>query len=155
MRKRAYLLGREMVWSQVAVQYRESFNKARAARVSGYAATTAPLLERELEESLPPIKLDHLRAMTDSTGLIQHARFSLPHFPEGYCTDDNARALEFAVSLTNGQNHRGLYPTENQNSNLVGAYASFVNAAFNPELGKFRNFMSYDRRWLDEQGSDD
>lgn len=162
MRKRAYQLGREMIWSEVAARYMESFDKARRSRSTALPHPISDAQAIETGWAMPPIRLDHLRRMTDSTGLIQHARFTLPHYPEGYCTDDNARALALVVTLQSIE--RRALSVESQAADstlsarcltLTSTYASFLNAAFNPETGQFRNFMSYDRRWLDECGSDD
>ena len=101
MRKRAYLFGRAMIWSQMARLYMESFDQARAERrnftPAGFAVK--PLDERLGE--LPPLKLDHLRHMTDYTGMLQHALFTVPNYREGYSIDDNARALMSRHSSTN------------------------------------------------------
>src|SRR5712671_5792498 len=99
MRKNAYKLGREMVWSNVARIYMGSFESARlegAVRSRKFFATKT--LDQQPRE-LPAMKLDHLARMTDSTGLFQHALFTVPNFSEGYCTDDNARAFILAVLL--------------------------------------------------------
>ncbi len=99
MRKRAYLFGREMIWSQVAQRYMESFERARAERrnftSTGFAVK--PLDQRPGE--LPPLKLDHLHYMTDDTGILQHAGFTVPNYREGYTIDDNARALIVSTLL--------------------------------------------------------
>ena len=148
MRKRAYLLGREMVWSHVAGLYLRSFQEARRSR----ARVPKPLAVRTLEEqplALPQMKLDHLLRMTDATGILQHACYSVPNYGEGYCTDDNARALVLTVLLEDlGRDSRELY-------RAASTYAAFLNYAFDPKSGRFRNFMSFDRRWLEEEGSDD
>lgn len=93
MRKRAYLFGREMIWPQVARRYLESFERARAERrhfiPPGF---TVKALDKRPDE-LPPLKLEHMRHMTDETGILQHALFTVPNYREGYTTDDNARAL--------------------------------------------------------------
>ena len=99
IRKNAYKMGREMVWSNVAQMYMRTFECSRlegAARTRKFlAAKTLDLKPREL----PPMRLSHLSRMTDSTGVFQHAVFSVPNFSEGYCTDDNARAFVLAVLL--------------------------------------------------------
>jgi glycosyltransferase involved in cell wall biosynthesis len=149
IRKKAYLLGREMIWSHVALLYMESFQNARR---SPRDTAVKPLAIRTLEErqvELPDWRLDHLLRFTDSTGMLQHGRYSIPSFAEGYCTDDNARALLLTVLLE----EMGLDTPEVQRA--ATTYAAFINAAFNPEKGRFRNFMSFDRRWLEEVGSED
>ena len=147
MRKRAYLFGRDMIWPEVAQRYMESFEKARRRRRHGAPAGFAvkPLDKRPLE--LPPLKLDHLRRMTDSTGMLQHALFTVPNYHEGYCIDDNARALIVSVYLEE-LGHTGAFE-------LASRYMAFIAYAFNPQTGRFRNFMNYQRHWLEESGSDD
>jgi hypothetical protein len=95
------------------------------------------------------IVLDHLMRLTDATGLFEHASHTIPDFAEGYCTDDNARALLLTVRLE----ELGLDSPEV--SRLASTYAAFVNAAFVPGRRRFRNDLNFDRRWRDEIGSDD
>ena len=149
MRKRAYLMGRDITWSRVAGHYLESFQRARHAR-SERARTRnpSPTLEQD-RLALPALCLDHLKRLSDRTGILQHATFSLPNFHHGYCTDDNARALLLTVLLE----ETGDDTLEVQS--LASAYAAFVNYAFDPDKAVFRNFMSFDRRWLEKAGSDD
>src|SRR5437870_4629337 len=93
MRKRAWQLGREMIWPVVAGRYMESFQRARVRlTVPPRKAFAVRTLENRPYE-LPPLKLDHLFRMTDNTGIFQHAIFNVPNYREGYCTDDNARAF--------------------------------------------------------------
>jgi glycosyltransferase involved in cell wall biosynthesis len=147
MRKRAYVFGREMIWPQVASRYMESFERARAERRHFAHADFAvkPLDKRPGE--LPPLKLDHLRHMTDETGIMQHAIFTIPNYREGYTIDDNARALMVSALLEALGNEEAL--------DLASRYLAFIWYAFNPETGRFRNFMDYQRHWLEVGGSDD
>jgi hypothetical protein len=98
----------------------------------------------------PDLNLSHLRTLTDSTGLLQHAHYSIPRYGEGYCVDDNARAL-LLMTLLEPQARAGLPILDG----LADRYLAFVNHAFNPDLGRFRNFMDYTRAWLEPQGSED
>ncbi|MBN1535789.1 MAG: glycosyltransferase family 4 protein [Anaerolineales bacterium] len=147
MRKRAYLYGRDMVWQQVARRYMGSFERARSERhqfvEAGYAVK--PLDKREGE--LPPLKLTHLHHMTDETGILQHAIFTIPNYREGYTTDDNARALIVSALLEELGNKEA--------TDLATRYLAFIWYAFNMETRRFRNFMDYQRNWLEESGSDD
>ncbi len=147
MRKRAYLFGREMIWPQVARRYMESFARARAEKRNFAPSVFAvkPLDKRPAE--LPPLKLDHLRRMTDDTGMLQHALFTLPNYREGYTVDDNARALMVSV-LADELGY-------SEASEIVSRYLAFICYAFNPETRRFRNFMDYQRNWLEASGSDD
>ena len=149
MRKRAYLMGREMIWGRVAHQFVESFQAARRSRLD---VPIKPLAVRTLAEQpldLPGWRLDHLARMSDSAGMIQHATFTIPNLAEGYCTDDNARALLLTVLLEQ------LDQDSPQTARLATTYAAFLNYAFDAARGRFRNFMGFDRRWLEEVGSDD
>jgi glycosyltransferase involved in cell wall biosynthesis len=149
MRKNAYLLGRDMVWSRVAQLYVKSFEQARQDH-SFVGRKSSPI--KTLDEQpgqLPELKLDHLFRMSDSTGIFQHASFTVPNFAEGYCTDDNARALVLALML------QKLGQGSPQLGTQAATYAAFLNHAFDRQCGRFRNFMSFDRHWLEDVGSED
>ncbi len=149
MRKKAYILGREMVWSNIAHLYALSFKKARQVRLDKPARSLIVKTLADQRSELPAFRLDQVKRLTDSTGIFQHARFTIPKFAEGYCTDDNARALILTVLLEEaGPSNKELY-------NLAASYAAFINHAFNFEKKQFRNFMGFDRRWLEEVGSGD
>ncbi len=149
MRKHAYKLGREMVWSNTARLYMRSFERARTEGAvwsrKSFAVKTLDQAPREL----PELRLDHLERMTDSTGLFQHAIFSVPNFSEGYCTDDNARAFILAVLLDEMEEEPQKVRT------LATTYAAFLHHAFDPRTKRFHNHLSFDRRWLDDEGSED
>ena len=149
MRKNAYKLGRDMIWSRVAQLYVKSFEQARQDH-SFVGRKSSPI--KTLDEQpgqLPELKLDHLFRMSDSTGIFQHASFTVPNFAEGYCTDDNARALVLALML------QRLGHGSPRLGEVAASYAAFLNHAFDQKLGRFRNFMSFDRRWLEGVGSED
>jgi hypothetical protein len=149
MRKRAYLRARPMVWSQVAQHYLRIFRdvrRERGVRPRVYrmkALDTASL-------DLPYPKLDHMRVLTDDTGILQHARFDIPDRDHGYCTDDNARALIVTLLAQNV-----LADKDNDRGMLAHRYLAFLQQAYNQQNGRFRNFMSYDRRWQEDEGSED
>ena len=147
MRKRAYLFGRGMIWPRVAGLYMDSFERARSEHRHFAQADFAvkPLDQRPRE--LPPLKLEHLNHLTDQTGMLQHAIFSIPNYYEGYTTDDNARALMVSVLLEEAGSEGA--------TGLASRYLAFIWYAFNNETGRFRNFMSYQRQWLEDIGSDD
>jgi hypothetical protein len=149
MRKNAYRLGREMVWSNVAQMYMRSFELSRIEGSEMSRKSLATKMLHQKPRELPELKLNHLSRMTDSTGIFQHAIFSVPNFSEGYCTDDNARAFILGVLLS----ELGVDPE--QVRTLATTYAAFLYHAFDPKTKRFHNHMSFDRRWLDEQGSED
>lgn len=146
MRKRGYLMGREMIWEHVIGIYADSFASSRICRMDMEQPYT---FDKTATYQLPSLRLDHLYRLTDSTGIIQHARYHLPYYEEGYCTDDNARSFILTLMLAeNGMTDRRLLA-------LTDTYAAFLNHAYSPTHQQFRNFMSYDRQWLEEIGSDD
>lgn len=149
MRKNAYKLGREMVWSNAAQQYMRAFELSRLQGASQARKSLATkTLDRKPRE-LPELNLDHLSRMMDSTGVFQHAVFSIPNFSEGYCTDDNARAFVLAVQL-------GELEIEPEAArSLATTSAAFLHHAFDKATGRFHNHLSFDRRWLDDPGSED
>ena len=147
MRKRAYLFGRDMIWPQVAHRYMKTFERARAERRHfAQAEFAVKALDKHAGE-LPSLKLDHLHHLTDDTGILQHAIFTIPNYREGYTTDDNARALMVSVLLEELGNKEA--------AELATRYLAFTWYAFNSETKRFRNFMDYQRNWLEESGSDD
>jgi glycosyltransferase involved in cell wall biosynthesis len=155
MRKRAYLYGRNMIWSKVAQKYMSTFEKARARRIESPEANWAMVSQVEpasgkWSSELPPINLKHVFHLTDSTGILQHAIYDLPNYAEGYCTDDNARALLLSIILDKLDGDRFV-----DTRGLSSRYLAFLWYAFNQKKGRFRNFLSFDRRWLDEIGSED
>lgn len=150
MRKRAYLYGREMIWPVVARKYMDSFERVRQERMRRPrpAFTVKPLLERPVE--LPALKPDHLHRLTDDVGIMQHAVFTVPNYDEGYTTDDNARVLIAAVLLEETED-----AAIDEAHDLASRYLAFLWHAFDGPSGRFRNFLSFDRRWLEQVGSED
>jgi glycosyltransferase involved in cell wall biosynthesis len=151
--RRAWQAGRDMTWARVADRYVAALRLTRQAPVRprrrGEAAAAAGAGADDDARFLPPLNLDHLRRLTDSTGIIQHAIYDVPNLDEGYCTDDNARALTLAVMLEDlGVMNVWL-------DRAVATYAAFLGHAFDRRSGRFRNFLGFDHRWRDERGSDD
>jgi glycosyltransferase involved in cell wall biosynthesis len=147
MRKASYQYGRQMIWKEVARSYAVAFEEARF-RYSEMFAQTQQQADVTEHSILPEVNLNHLRALTDDTGLLQHSVFAFPDRKHGYCTDDNARALIVAV-----MNWR-LFKDDRINP-LMRRYLSFLFHALNEDNGRMRNFMSYERHWLEEAGSED
>ncbi len=96
---------------------------------------------------MPPFSLDHIKRLTDDTGIIQHAKFGIPNLKEGYCLDDNARAL-LMVLMTYRQKKDKIA------LDLAPIYLSYIHYMQNKD-GTFRNFLSFSRDFLDEIGSED
>lgn len=149
LRKRAYQFGRQMIWREVARRYLESFARAHEARVSHPKTIGLARLAEAEQMELPRLNLSHLKRMTDGTGIIQHAIGSVPRYDSGYCTDDNARALLVVLMADKISGVNG------ELRDLSARYLAFLASAVNSGLGRFRNFMTYDRRWVEESGSED
>ncbi len=149
MRKRAYTFCREMVWKEVARKFLQLFKEVKEEREHRPRAVfqASTLQANPLE--VPKPRLDHLRRLTDEVGILQHAKYIVADRDHGYCTDDNARALIAALMA------QDLLSDDSGLDELACTYLAFLLHAFNEANGRFRNFMSYDRRWLEEQGSED
>jgi len=141
MRKRAYLYSRETTWAKTARAYMASFQRARFERSLRPRAARKNDLAIEPAGPMPALNPGHLLTMTDDTGILQHAIFSVPNTREGYTTDDNARALIVTILL----DENGTSAGKNEYVNLSRRYLSFLWLAFHHDTGRFRNFLSYYR----------
>ena len=151
MRKRAYLHSRATTWPKTAQAYMASFQRARFERsLQPRAAPMTDWLDKTTA-NLPELDTSHMLRMTDDTGILQHAIFSVPNSSEGYTTDDNARALIVSTLLDEDAKAEG----NPRHASLSHRYLSFLWLAFHNDTGRFRNFLSYDRKWLEDVGSDD
>jgi glycosyltransferase involved in cell wall biosynthesis len=150
MRKRAYLYARDMVWNRVAQQYMGSFERVYNERLRSPRATFSAQNTEKALDRLPTVKLDHLLRMTDHTGIVEHAIFVVPNYPEGYSTDDNARALIVAILL---EEFGSTAPAGSLD--LASRYLAFLWLAFDPSTKRFRNCLSYERQWQEPEGSED
>jgi glycosyltransferase involved in cell wall biosynthesis len=154
MRKRAYLHSRGTTWPKTARAYMASFQRARFERSLQPRAAQpgdAAVERTDPTHCLPVLNTRHLLTMTDDTGMLQHAIFSVPNTREGYTTDDNARALIVSTLLSDYPGRAG----RRKYVNLSHRYLSFLWFAFRTDTGRFRNFLGYDRKWLEDTGSDD
>jgi glycosyltransferase involved in cell wall biosynthesis len=150
MRKRAYLHSRGTTWQKTAQAYMASFQRARVERMLRPRAALQDIFAPKTTDTLPVINTSHLLSMTDDTGMLQHAIFSLPNCLEGYTTDDNARALVVTTLLSESS-----LPQNHEHAALSHRYLAFLWFAFHEKTGRFRNFLSYDRSWQEEVGSED
>jgi glycosyltransferase involved in cell wall biosynthesis len=147
LRKNAYDAGREIVWAKTGQQYIDIFRSS----IEEFRRTGKLIVKPSKDKNipaLPEISFTHMKRLSDSTGIFQHATYRFPNRNEGYCTDDNVRALMAVImnKYTLGDDSMDLY---------IDSYLTFVLHSFNPELGLFRNFMSFERKWLEESGSED
>ncbi len=149
MRKDAFILGRTMTWSSVARQYMKTFDEACSIYPSKNRQPSVIISLDKFPTLLPLLNLDHLYNLSDSTGIFQHASFTVPNFEHGYCTDDNARAFLYTLLLQ--RTGRCTY----KSNQLAVVYAAFLNHAFDHANKRFRNFMNFNRNWIDQPGSED
>lgn len=148
VRKRAYASSRSMTWKRSAERYLGAFEHARRRHHLSVIPMGGASVPAHQDPGPPQLRTEYLLSMCDDTGLLQHAVHSVPDRHHGYCVDDNARALLLACAL-NAPGEHGLPDV------LTTRLAAFVQHAWNPGTGRFRNFMSFDRRWLEDSGSED
>lgn len=144
----AYRRSRSMTWERTAERYIRMFESVVAQRSQSMMAADGAMGKARAATRTPELRTDHLLAMSDDTGVIQHAVHAVADRAHGYCVDDNARGLLLATALDQG----GETALPDQ---VASRFAAFVQHAFNPDNGRFRNFMSFDRRWLEDVGSED
>jgi len=144
MRKRAYQYTRPMRWQEVAGQYIDLF--AEVCEERNRNPKPVDQLGRNLLGSpndLTEIKLDHLLTMTDDVGMLHHAKNTIPDRHHGYETEDNAKAL---VVVLMAQDHLDSV-AGGKVEPLLTKYLSFLEHAYDPDTGRFRDKMGYDRKW--------
>lgn len=150
LKRRGTAYGRDMLWPSVARSYVRSFERAREdhAQQLQTAFRAQTLADRPL--GLPEVSLKHMILMSDNTGILQHAVFCIPRYEDGYCVDDNARALLLTALIddTGGED-------VNTVRTLLSRYLAFVSHSYDTSTGRFRNFMSYSRLWVGAPGSED
>jgi hypothetical protein len=140
-REKMYACSRETIWSAFAERALRTLGEAMAP---AHRSSAPAVLDRT---SRARVSLDGVRRLTDSCGILQHSLFAIPDRRHGYCVDDNARALLLMQKLP------GMPDAERRT--MAGVYAAFLQHAWNADEGCFRNFMSYERHWLEAKGSED
>lgn len=148
LRTGAYSYSRAMTWQRTAESYLGAFARAAQGHGGKLIVLPAQTMLPSVSVISPRLSVTHLLSMCDDTGLFQHAVHSVPDRSHGYCVDDNARALLLACAL-NAPGEESLSET------LTARFAAFVQHAWNPDNRRFRNFMSFERRWLETCGSED
>ena len=148
MRKRAYAASRSMTWAQTAKNYLAAFETARARIRPENVVPLDSIVTFRKAAALPKVRIGHFLSLCDSSGMLQHAVHSIPDRAHGYCIDDNARALLVSCALPNSGEVQ-------LSETITSRFAAFIQYAWNSDARRFRNFMSYDRRWLEESGSED
>jgi hypothetical protein len=147
---RAAAYGVGMTWPAVGARYAASLSRAMTENTHRRRTSFRARSLASRPAGLPEISLKHVQAMTDDTAMLQHAIFSIPRYEDGYCLDDNARALLLMTLLGDAGTDEPLLVRA-----LASRYLAFVNHAFDRTSGRFRNFLSYSRQWLEPCGSED
>ena len=143
LKSNAYQYGLNLRWPAIGNVYMNVLEEALFAGQKP-SRVVPPIID---VEGMPVLNLSHISLLTDDTGIIQHARFGIPNLKEGYCIDDNARALIMALmAFEQDKNQKAL--------KLIPVYLSFIQY-MQREDGNFRNFLSFNRNYLDEVGSED
>lgn len=154
LEERAAAFGRTMKWPVVARAYLMSFEQARLSyeKRRGVAFRAKTLARRSAAAALPEVDLTHVAVLTDDTGILQHAAFNVPRRSEGYCLDDNARALLLTTML---EDHALAAAPVRTVRGFASRYLAFVEHAYDQDRGRFRNFLTYARDWVDAPSSED
>jgi len=139
IRNRAYAYGQKVTWPLQG----EKYLKAAEQALKKHHSPNHPKEKIVDLTLLPTLDLTHFRRMTDTTGILQHARYSIPDYRHGYCLDDNARALLVMNIIYERQK-------EPEALDFLSTYLSYINYMQNPD-GSFRNFLSYDHKFLDKK----
>lgn len=139
---------RSMTWKEVSRNYLELASDIIEKRKLLPRPHFSDKKIKNIHDELPEVKLDHLRILTDDTGIFQHAVFNVANWNHGYCIDDNARGVIVTCMYYHLFNDKSVLP-------LIQQYLAFLYYAFNQENRRFRNFMSFNRQWLELQGSED
>ncbi len=147
IRVKGYQYGRSITWKEVAKMHLKVISQIKERKaIENFQKSE--IKSDKIFNDLPEINLSHLKTLTDDTGLLQHAKYNVPNLHHGYCVDDNARGLIATVKYYSLKKEKDVL-------NLIKKYLGFLFYAFNTENGRFRNFMSYERRWLELAGSED
>ena len=141
IREKAFNYGEKIRWPKIGRQY---FYLAKDATKNRNKEQEQHAVDIQM---FPPYNLEHIKRLTDNTGILQHANYGIPNLKEGYCVDDNSRALIMAV-MAYRQNK------DKETLRLMSVYLSFIHY-MQLENGNFRNFLSFSRQYLDESGSED
>lgn len=155
MRKRAYQYCRQFAWPDAAGQYLDLFEQVRAERAANPRPVKGLRKHGSKREELAEIKLDHLRTLTDDTGIFRFAKATVPDRSHGYSTDDNARAL---IAVLTAQGHtpiRRQYAPGLHTDEMISRFLAFIEHAYDEKEARFRNRLSFDRQWINEPVSED
>jgi len=144
LKENAYEYGLHLRWPVVGAEFIKVAQEASATHDFSDKILRNSIVDPEI---MPKFSLTHVLRLTDDTGIVQHAKYGIPNLKEGYCLDDNSRALIMALMAYQRSKSKEAFE-------LLPIYLSFIHY-MQTEDGNFRNFLSFDRRYLDEVGSED
>jgi len=143
LKRNAFEYGMHLRWPKIGGVFIETI-KTAISKATLAREENKPIIDPDL---MPAFSFAHIQRLTDDTGIVQHAKYGIPNLKEGYCLDDNARAL-IAVILAYQQNKSKVA------LQLLPVYLSYIQY-MQCDDGNFRNFLSFKREYLDEVGSED
>jgi glycosyltransferase involved in cell wall biosynthesis len=144
LKENAYQYGLHLRWPVIGAEYIKAAQEACATHDFSDKILKNSIVDPEI---MPKFSLTHVRRLTDDTGIVQHAKYGIPNLKEGYCLDDNSRALIMALMAQQRNNSKDAFE-------LLPVYLSYIHY-MQTEDGNFRNFLSFNRQYLDEVGSED
>ena len=144
LKTNAYEYGLHLRWPVIGAEYIKVSQEAIAKHDFSDKILKNSIVDPEI---MPKFSLTHVSRLTDDTGIVQHAKYGIPNLKEGYCLDDNARALIMALMAYQRTGSKEAFE-------LLPVYLSYIHY-MQTEDGNFRNFLSFNRQYLDEVGSED
>src|SRR5690606_11073441 len=143
IRDNAYAYGLTIRYPKIGGLYKTLAEEAITHHLPKLAFTFSELNA----DLLPAFTLDYIKCLTDDTGIVQHAKYGIPNLKEGYCMDDNSRALIMILMAYDQYKSK-------EALDLLPIYLSFIQY-MQCDNDNFRNFLSFKREYLDEVGTDD
>lgn len=144
MKSNAYNYGLHLRWPKIGGVYANALNNSIVEYLTDKASSAKHIIDPDM---MPAFSMAHIQRLTDDTGIVQHAKYGIPNLKEGYCLDDNARALILVILAYNQNKSRVAL-------DLLPIYLSYIQY-MQCDNGNFRNFLSFNRNYLDEVGSED
>lgn len=144
LKSNAFEYGLHMRWPSTGEVFIDVLDEAIAKFLSEKETNNKPIIDPDM---MPTFSLAHIQRLTDDTGIVQHAKYGIPNLKEGYCLDDNARALILTILAYQQNKSKAAL-------DLLPIYLSYIQY-MQCDDGNFRNFLSFKREYLDEVGSED
>ena len=144
LRTNAYEYGLHLRWPTTGEVFVDVLTEAISKFLSDKEIGNKPIIDPDM---MPAFSLAHIQRLTDDTGIVQHAKYGIPNLKEGYCLDDNSRALILTILAYQQNKSKAAL-------DLLPIYLSYIQY-MQCDDGNFRNFLSFKREYLDEVGTED